>query len=37
MNRFDPNGTYRILLAMFVLICLVMVALLYLMAVLHSR
>ena len=37
MNRLDPSGTYRILAAMFVLICLVMVGLLSLMALLHHR
>lgn len=37
MKRLDPTGTYRILGAMFVLICLVMVGLLSMMAVLHRR
>ena len=37
MNRLDPTGTYRILFAMFLLICGVMTGLLYLMAVMHSR
>jgi hypothetical protein len=37
VSRLDPTGTWRILAAMFVLICLVMVGLLSLMAVLHFR
>ncbi len=37
MRRLDPTGTYRILAAMVVLICLVMVGLLSLMAMLHAR
>jgi hypothetical protein len=37
VRRLDPTGTYRMLAAMFVLICLVMVGLLSLMALLHAR
>lgn len=37
MKSLDPSGTWRILIAMFALICLVMVGLLTLLAVLHYR
>lgn len=37
MKSFDPSGTWRILFAMFALICLVMVGLLSLLAALHYR
>jgi hypothetical protein len=37
VKRLDPTGTYRILGAMFVLICLVMVGMLSLWGVLPRR
>ena len=37
IGDLDPSGTYRILAAMFALICVVMVALLSLLALLHYR
>lgn len=37
MKSVDPSGTWRILIAMFALICLVMVGLLSLLAALHYR
>jgi hypothetical protein len=37
VKSFDPSGTWRILIATFALICLVMVGLLSLLAALHYR